>query len=155
VTPDVLFALPTPEWAGSLVGLSLAIVSAAAAIYSAAVVPWAAELEAARADNFVYGQPRDPNSGAGARAKARLREIRGKDPRRGLGIVTLSVAIPMSALGVVAGLQIPKVGLVYTVLPIVISACVAVFAAIYPGQRERRTADALLHQWDLEQRPAS
>lgn len=139
------FRLPTPEWAGSLVSLSLAIVSAGAALYSAAVVPWAAELAAAvrntRDDN---DEELDPRLSEGARARRRLGQIRAKDPRRGLGLVALLVSIPMTFFGVVAGLQIPSVGWLYTVVPVLVAAAVALVAAFIPGRSERAEADAVL-----------
>lgn len=139
------FRLPTADWAGNLVNLALAIVSAGAALYSSAVVPWAAELAAAIAgtkdDN---DQPLDPRSSEGAKALRRLTQVRAKDPGKGLGLVALLVSIPMTIFGVVGGLQIPDVGWLYTVLPVLIAAAVALTAAFIPGRSERAAADAIL-----------
>jgi len=49
---DAFFRLPSPEWAATLVSLTLGVVSAAAAIYSSVAVPWAASLGAATAATF-------------------------------------------------------------------------------------------------------
>jgi hypothetical protein len=142
---DALLALPTKEWAGSLVSLSLAIVSAAAAIYSGAVVPWAAELASAtRAMVDKNGKPLDPAGTDGARARARLEEVRAKDPAKGIGLVALALSVPMTFLGIIAGLQVPGVGYLYTVFPIALSAGVAIVAAVVPGRTERHKADARL-----------
>jgi hypothetical protein len=143
---DNWFRLPTPEWAGSLVSLALAIVSAGAALYSSAVVPWAAELAAAigstKDDN---DRPLDPRSREGAKAIRRLNQVRAKDPRKGLGLVALLVSIPMTLLGIIGGLQIPNVGWLYTVVPVLVAAGVALIAAFIPGRSERAAADAVLH----------
>jgi hypothetical protein len=145
MNPDLLFALPTKEWAGSLVSLTLAIVSAAAAIYSGAVVPWAAELATATAAMLDgNGQPLDPRSTAGSRAKTHLVEVRAKDPAKGIGLVALLLTVPMTILGLIAGLQIPSVGYLYTIFPIALSAAVAIVAAVVPGRLERKAADARL-----------
>jgi hypothetical protein len=142
---EAWFRLPSPDWAGSLVNLALAIVSAAGAIYSAAVVPWLGELDAAmRSTRDDNGKRFDPASAEAARARRRVREIRGRDPAKGLGVIVLVISIPMAALGIVAGLQIPESGYVYTVLPVVVAAVVAVGAALLPGRQARRDADALL-----------
>jgi hypothetical protein len=142
---DALFALPTKDWAGSLVSLALAIVSAAAAIYSGAVVPWAAELATATAAMVGQnGKPLDPSGTDGARARVHLVEVRAKDPAKGIGLVALLLTVPMTILGIIAGLQVPNVGYLYTVFPIALAAGVATVAAIVPGRTERHDADARL-----------
>jgi hypothetical protein len=142
---DSWFHLPTPDWAGSLVNLALAIVSAGAALYSAAVVPWAAELGAAiRSTKDDNDRPLDPRSFEGAKALRRLSQVRAKDPRNGLGLVALLVSVPMTFFGIIGGLQIPTVGWLYTVVPVVIAAGIALVAAFIPGRSERAAADAVL-----------
>jgi hypothetical protein len=144
---ETWFTLPTPEWAGNLVGLALAIVSAGAALYASLVVPWAAELETATdATENENGQLLSPKTTDGARARRRLSEVRRRDPRRGVGLVALSIAVPMTLLGIVAGLQIPDVGWLFSVVPVVISAGVAAMAGLVPGRTERKTADERLRE---------
>jgi hypothetical protein len=110
VSLDPWLHLPSADWAGSLVSLSVAVVAAGAALYSAAVVPWAADLESARRAGMSDGKPLNPAGDAGSRARRRLLDIRARDPRRGLGLVALLVAVPMALLGIVAALQIPDSG---------------------------------------------
>ena len=142
---DAWLRLPSPEWAGSLVNLALALISAAAAIYSGALVPWLAELESAiRATRDDNGMPFDPSSREAARARRRLREVRGKDPARGLGVVVVAISAPLTLLGVVAGLQIPNSGYLFTIVPVLAAAAVALGAALLPGRSGRKEADALL-----------
>lgn len=142
---ETWFRLPSEAWAGSLVGLALGIVSAGAAIFSSAVVPWAAELGAAlKGTRDSNDQPINPKTSEGARALRRLAEVRARDPRKGLGRVALGVSIPMTILGVVAGLQIPDSGWLYTVAPVLIAAAVGIGAAFLPGRDERAQADAVL-----------
>lgn len=151
---DTWFRLPTPEWASNLVNLALAIVSAGAALYSSAVVPWAAELAAAiRGTKDDNDQPLDPRSSEGAKALRRLTQVRAKDPRIGLGLVALLVSVPMTFLGIIGGLQIPGVGWLYTVVPVVIAAGVALIAAFIPGRSERAAADAVLRANQLKTGP--
>ena len=140
---DTLFRLPSPEWAGTLVSLALAIVSAAAALYSSVAVPWAAAPEAATAATFdEYGKPRTRVSADGYHAFQHLSEVRQRDPAKGLGRVTWLVAGPMTALGVVGGLQVPNVGWLYTVGPILVAAIVDWIAVLALGRTARKAADA-------------
>lgn len=142
---EMWFRLPSPEWAGSLLNLSLAVVSAAAAIYSSAVIPWVAELEGAiRQTKDPDGHPLNIATNEGARAVRQLRAVRDRDPARALGIGSLAIAMPMAALGVVAGLQIPNTGLVYTVVPVLVAALVAIGAAFLPGRAARLEAGRVL-----------
>jgi hypothetical protein len=137
------FTLPTPEWAGSLVGLALAIVSAAAAVYASAHTAWVAELEAAvEATVNDQGEPRGRKTAEGARAYANLKKVRSKDPSKSLGRVALMISGLMTVIGVIAGLQIPKVGLLYTVIPVLVAAGVSLGAVFVPGRSARRDADA-------------
>jgi amino acid transporter len=145
MTLETWFTLPTSDWAGSLVSLSLAIVSAGAALYASLAVPWAAELAAATgATRDANGNPLSPKTTEGARALSRLAEVRDRDPGKGVGAVVLVIVALMTALGVVGGLQIPKVGWLFTVVPVVVAACVAIAAALIPGRRERPAADIRL-----------
>jgi peptidoglycan/LPS O-acetylase OafA/YrhL len=147
VSLEAWLTLPTPEWAGNLVGLALAIVSAGAALYASLIVPWAAELGTATdATNDANGQLLNPRTTDGARALGRLSEIRRRDPRNGVGLVALGVALPMTLLGIVAGLQIPNVGWLFTIVPVVISAIVAALAGLVPGRSERKDADERLRE---------
>jgi hypothetical protein len=142
---DAWFALPTADWAGSLVSLALAIVSAGAAFYGSLVVPWAAALGAATsASKNQDGKLLDPTSAEGSRALRRLEGVRAEDPRKGVGIVVLSVSALMTALGSIAGLQIPNVGYLYTVVPVVVAAVITVAVALLPGRDERKSADETL-----------
>jgi len=139
---DYWFKLPSADWAGNLLGLSLAVISAAAAIYSSAVLPWIAELErATRGTRDKDGRPLDPLSTSGLRARDELEAVRTRDPRATLGRLSLAIAAPMTALGVIAGLQIPDSGLIYTVVPVLAAAGVAVGAAFLPGREARTKAD--------------
>jgi hypothetical protein len=147
VSFDTWLALPTPDWAGSLVGLALAIVSAAAAVYASAHVAWVAELEAAvDATMDEQGNPRGRRTAEGARAYAQLGKIRGRDPAKGLGRVALLVSGLMTVVGVIAGLQIPNVGWVYTVVPVLVAAGVSLGAVFVPGRSARREADARIEE---------
>lgn len=147
---ETWFLLPSADWAGSLVSLSVAIVSAGAALYSAAVVPWAADLESARRAGMDGAQRLNPAGDAGSRARLRLIDVRARDPRRGLGLVALLIATPMAVLGVIAALQIPDSGWLYTVVPVAVACIVALIAAFIPGATERREADRLLRAWSDE-----
>lgn len=141
------FRLPSADWAGTLLTLSLGVVSAAAAIYSSAVLTWIAELEAAtRATADDDGVRLDPRAAVGRRARRRLQDVKARDPLRTLGRLSLTIATPMTALGLVAGLQIPDTGLVYTVIPVLLAAGVAVGTAFLPGRAARAAADVALSE---------
>ncbi|MDQ3346032.1 MAG: hypothetical protein M3473_07020 [Chloroflexota bacterium] len=71
-------------------------------------------------------------------------EVRDRDPGKGVGAVVLAIAGLMTTLGIVGGLQIPNVGWLFTVVPVVVAACVAMAAALIPGRRERPAADKRL-----------
>lgn len=144
---DAFFRLPSPEWAATLVSLTLGVVSAAAAIYSSVAVPWAASLGAATAATFdQYKRPLLISGDNGYKAYVHLSEVRKRDPRPGLGWITVAIAIPMTILGVIAGLQVPNVGWVYTVGPILVAATVEGVAILALGRTARKEADARLKQ---------
>jgi hypothetical protein len=144
---DAFFRPPSPEWAGTLVGLALGVVSAAAAIYSSVAVPWAASLEAATSATFdQYKKPLLTSGDDGYKAYLRLSEVRKRDPRPGLGKITGAIAIPMTVLGGIAGLQVPNVGWLYTVGPILVAGIVEGFAILALGRVARREADSRLKQ---------
>jgi peptidoglycan/LPS O-acetylase OafA/YrhL len=141
MTPD-LFTLPTAAWAGTLVGISLAVVSAIAAVYSSAHLSWVADLDAAvDATTDERGKLRARTTAEGARAYAHLKRHRARDPRRSLGWVAVILAGFMTAIGIVAGLQVPSVGLLFTVAPIALSAAVSFGAVLLPGRASRKAAD--------------
>jgi peptidoglycan/LPS O-acetylase OafA/YrhL len=132
------------------VALVLAIVSAGAALYASLIVPWAAELRTATdATKDANGELLNPRTTDGARALVRLSEIRRRDPRQGVGLVALGVALPMTLLGIVAGLQIPNVGWLFTIFPVVISAAVAALVGLLPGRSERKEADERLREMGI------
>jgi hypothetical protein len=142
---DTWLALPTKDWAGSLVSLALGLISAAAAVYATTVVAWAAELQSAiDATTDRDGKVRDPATGEGARARAALQEVRRRDPAHGLGMVVLAVTAMMTALGVVGGLQISDVGWLFTIVPVIVATAIALGGMYLPGRRERGDADGRL-----------
>jgi amino acid transporter len=139
------FALPTPDWGGTLVGLALALISAGAAVYTSVVVPWTSELESAVAGTVgPDGLVRKPTTGEGARALQHLTEVRHRDPAKGLGVLALIVTTLMTVLGVLGGLQIQSVGWLYTVVPVLVATTVAGVAVVVPGRASRRLADRRL-----------
>jgi peptidoglycan/LPS O-acetylase OafA/YrhL len=141
MTPD-LFTLPTADWAGTLVGISLAVVSAVAAVYSSAHLSWVTDLDAAvDATIDARGKIRARTTAEGARAYAHLKRHRTRDPRRSLGWVAALVAGFMTVIGIVAGLQVPKVGLLFTIAPIALSAALSFGAVLLPGGASRKAAD--------------
>jgi hypothetical protein len=143
------FTLPTKEWAGSLVGLSLAVVSAAAAVFSSAHLGWIAELESATdACLDERNKVRLRTTSEGARAYSHLKQHRSSDPKHNVGWVVLFVAAFMTGLGVIAGLQIADVGWLFTIVPIVIAALVSVLAVFAPGRKARTAADARLAEME-------
>lgn len=149
MTIDDWFTLPTKEWAGTLVGLSLAVVSAAAAIFSSAHLGWIAELERATdACLDERNKVRLRTTSDGARAYSHLKRHRSRDPKTGVGLVVLFISAFMTALGVIAGLQIRDVGWFFTIVPIVIAALVSVLAVYAPGGQARRAADARLTEME-------
>ncbi len=143
------FALPTPEWAGSLVGLSLAVVSAAAAVFSSVHLAWIAELEKAiDATVDERGKTRARTTSEGARAYAHLKRHRSRDPKKDVGWIALFVAGFMTALGIIAGAQIPDVGWLFTIVPIGIAALLSVIAVFAPGRDARSAADKRLAEME-------
>jgi hypothetical protein len=138
---DAWFRLPSADWAANLVNLALAVVSASAAIYASAVLAWIAQLEAAtRATSDEDGRRLEWSLGEARHARLALQEVQGRDPQRTLGRLSLALATPMTAIGVIAGLQVPDSGLVYTVVPVLIAAAVAIGSAFLPGRAARREA---------------
>lgn len=144
---DTWFALPTPQWAGSLVGLALGLVAATGGVYTSVGSGWLAQLGTAMVgtkdrDGVVWGV------GTGERVKARaaLAEVLRRDPSAGLGRVALALVGMMAALGIVGGTQIPNVGWLYTVVPVAVATVVAATAILVPGRRERRAAKERLKE---------
>jgi hypothetical protein len=147
VTAADWLTLPTADWAGSLVGLALGVVSAAAAVFSSTHLNWIAELESATDATFdANGGKRVATTADGARAYDRLKKHRARDPTKSIGRIALAVSGFMTVLGVIAGLQIPKVGWFYTIVPILVAALVSVVAVFVPGRSARSSADARLRE---------
>jgi hypothetical protein len=75
---------------------------------------------------------------------AGLEAARLGDPAEGLGVVVLAVTVMMAILGVIGGLQIPEVGWLYTVAPVLVATGIAVASITLPGRKERHEADLRL-----------
>jgi hypothetical protein len=143
---ETWLALPTADWGGTLVGLSLGLISAAAAVYTTVATRWAGDLKSAIDATSPRGQVLDAATTDGARALAGLESALGRDPAPGLGLVVLVVTVMMAFLGVVGGARIPNVGFLFTVIPVVVATVIAGASMYLPGRRERVEAQARVTQ---------